>query len=389
MNILFLSADNPENVSFGGGQRTNLIWKTLNEIGDVYTVYYSETEQKQHSSKIWCVKWAPYTNPIGRFLFYCWKRIENKYAILQLGPMPYKAEKSISELYPNVKFDVVVARYLFDIAKLHLWNYPKVYVDIDDHPIEKFNTFLGQYLSPSTKKISRFLIRLQLRFFEGKMTAGWVSNANQTTWFHQKDLVKSLPNVTMPINSNYKKDAERKCKIITVGALSYAPNFMGVDKFITDVWLKLKHEYPQLEYHIIGKGTPESYSVKWQNIDGVYVRGFVEDLDKEYEECLAAVVPIYSGGGTCIKTLESMSHFRICLASPFGARGMDKAVNNQSIGLFVFNNASDFIKSMKDYVMNDEVRKELEKNAANYIEEHHSISTFKTIIKETLLTNNQ
>ena len=43
MNILFISPADPRLSHAGYAQRTNLLWQVLKEIGNVYTIVYSDT----------------------------------------------------------------------------------------------------------------------------------------------------------------------------------------------------------------------------------------------------------------------------------------------------------------------------------------------------------
>ena len=50
-------------------------------------------------------------------------------------------------------------------------------------------------------------------------------------------------------------------------------------------------------------------------LPNVEVSGFVQDLPPVYERAAFTVAPIYWGGGTKIKVLESLAYGRTCVAS--------------------------------------------------------------------------
>ena len=141
-----------------------------------------------------------------------------------------------------------------------------------------------------------------------------------------------------------------------------------LDSFLTNIWPKVREKFPELEYLIIGKGIRIELTKKWFRISGVRILGFVDDLEAIYINSLATVVPINSGGGTCIKTLESLAHGRICFSTLFGARGIiSETINNNSLGLFIFNNEREFINYLEKIVSNSIFRNSCEKANMNFI----------------------
>ena len=385
MNILYLSERDPRDTHFGGAQRTHFIWEALKQLGTVYALHFDQQYRTEEIAPgIWTVKKLMRISKLQWFFYRLERRMLKPLKVLPLWPMPTYCEKSIDELFPNVKFDLVVCRYCFDMAEMHIWNYPRVYVDFDDHPLEMYNTLKGRNVKPRLKPIGRFVIRLQMKYIESKITGGWVSNPEQAHLIHTKEPIVGLKNIAVTPSGTYKVEAERKNMLIIVGSMSYYPNYSGVDRFLMEVWPLVHSKYPHLRLAIIGKDLPEEYSKKWRNIPNVKEMGFVENLELMYQECLATIVPIYSGGGTCIKTRESMSYSRVCLASPFGARGLEDCLMEKNKGLRVYHNAEEFLSLLNEVVMNAEERIISEKAGREYIRRTHSIDSFMDTVVNTI-----
>lgn len=165
--------------------------------------------------------------------------------------------------------------------------------------------------------------------------------------------------------------------------MQYQPNYMGIDKFVNEIWPSVHKTYPWLQYFIGGKNAPKAYADKWNLTPGVKYLGFVNNLNALYEYCLATVVPIDQGSGTCIKTLESLAYSRVCLARPFGTRGIEKEATNGFNGLHIFQNAKEFLSLLKEKVLNRKARYSQETAACQFIHTYYSKDAFFETVKKT------
>ena len=384
MNILYLSERDPRDNNFGGAQRTNFIWKALQKLGNVYCVYYTFYEEDTEiAPNIWRLKKNIDLDNKQYFWYRVWRKLLKNLNVLPLWPTAPRSKKSPEELF-GVKFDIVVARYCFDLSEMHLWNYPKVYVDFDDHPMEMFNTIKKNEVNYLLRSLSRFIIKQQLNFLERKITFGWISNPEQVKMFSNKNIILPLKNIALEPSNQYNPRSIRTPKLITVGVMSYFPNYSGVEKFLNEIWPTFHNTHPDIEYHIIGKDVPKQYKSKWEKLEGVILRGFVENLEKEYEDSLCSIVPVDSGGGTCIKTLESLSFSRICLATPFGARGLEQTISKQDIGIYIYNDYNKFMNLFHDKVLDVEKRYVHECNGKDFIVRNHSQDAFISTVINTI-----
>lgn len=387
MNILYLSENDPRNTDFGGAQRTHFIWEALKRKGTVYSVFFDQQfKTEEIAPRIWHVRKLLKVN----FLHYFFYRFERKLLyplnVLPLWPIPTLLDKDISDIFPHVRFDMVVCRYCFDLMEMHLWKFPRVYVDFDDHPIEMYNTLKCRNVPTYLRPLGRLIIKKQIDFLRSRIDGGWISNPSQACMIRCKGDVclDVLKNIALEPSCSYKVNAEREPLLMIVGAMSYYPNYTGVDKFLTEMWSKIHKKYPYLELAIVGRGAPEEYTERWRQSSNVRIMGFVDNLELIYQSCLATVVPVYSGGGTCIKTIESMSFSRVCLSSPFGARGLEDCLSLKIKGLQVFDSADSFLQVLEKYVLDEGSRAIAEKEANDYIRENYSKDAFMQTIMQTI-----
>lgn len=385
MNILFLSEPDPRMTHFGGAQRTNFIWRALQEIGEVYTLTFDQRfTTEEVAPRLWYVKKLQKVNPIRDFFYKVQLRLFKPLHVLNCWPISTELEKGVEEIFPGVHFDVVVCRYLDVLGEMHLWGHPNLIVDIDDDPREMLETSRIREVSPWLRPLARWVLNRQLSFLYSKISTGWLSNQAQASSIRTKHAAIALNNIASTPSEYYNANAERKPLIISVGAMDYKPNYEGVDQFLTKIWPSVHAMYPHLQYAIIGKNAPRTYSDRWASVPNVIQMGFVENLEAVYASCLCSIVSVQEGGGTCIKTLESLSYSRVSLATPFGARGHEEALKDNVIGLFPYQNSDEFLAFLENEVIDESRRTQNEQRGKEYIEKSYSYSAFVETIRKTI-----
>ena len=385
MNILYLSEPDPRMTHFGGAQRTNYIWRALQEVGDVYTMTFDQRfETQEVAPRLWYVKKLQKVKPIRDFFYKVQTFVWRKLRVLYCFPLATKIEKTADEIFPNIKFDVVVCRYLDVLGEMHLWGHPRLIVDIDDDPLQMYDTVKSQEVRSWLRPLGRWILQKQVNYLQSKICAAWVSNSNIVGLEESKTTIVHLKNIARCPSAHYSTDAVRKHYLLVVGALDYRPNFMGIDTFLSNIWPSVHTVFPDLRLAIVGKNAPTEYVERWKLCPNVDLKGFVEDIEKVYEHCLCSVVPVNEGGGTCIKTLEALAFSRVCLATPFGARGVEPSTANQQTGLFVYSDATQFVDLLQHQVMNAEHREKNEKAANQYVLQNNSYEAFAKTVAETI-----
>jgi polysaccharide biosynthesis protein PslH len=125
------------------------------------------------------------------------------------------------------------------------------------------------------------------------------------------------------VNMDNFKSGSISAKPFTVfilSALDWLPNQEAVLWFLKNVWPELIKEVPQLELHIAGKNTPESF-YQLQS-DHVVIHGFVNSSSEFMQQYDLMTVPLLSGGGMRVKIIEGMAQGKIIISSSIGAEGI-------------------------------------------------------------------
>ncbi len=383
MNILFIPTKDPRLTNGGNEQRTHLLWNALKSMGKVYTFMPNLPQNKTNEliegehpiytcKPIYSCKYRPshILNTLSQYmtgmsLFSKW---DTKFP-------------NVGDIFPNVKFDIVVCRYIYNLLTCDFSNIASLYIDVDDHPFQLYETTRKVKLGGILGKVTFRLFKKRIESILSKSSGGWIANKEQLKILPTN--YAYLPNIPNTPSESYKPYEADRSGLLTIGAMSYPPNYQGVDRFVKEIWPVFHKINPDVKYTIGGKGAPSSLAEQWNNIEGVSYVGYIDNLEEAYQHCLATVVPIEAGGGTCIKTLESLSYSRTCLSSAFGARGIHEHAEEGRSGLHIYSSANSFIEIFLS-LQDKELRQIQENYSRDHINKYYSLDSFEKGVKEVI-----
>ena len=323
MNILYITHCDPRKTDNGSAQRTHLLWSALRKKGTVYTLFAAGRFAPSVDDETEKIKSFVFT-PGG------WLSVRLYALALRIfapAEWPFRLFSIKGKIpWKDVAFDCVVVRYLNGVARSQAWKLGPTYVDIDDLPIESYNTITRK----RWPKLLGWLGAQVVSWWQGwllrKCRGSWIASGEQVSFVEKYCPCVALPNLAMPASPEYRVDGPQKCQLMTVGLMSYAPNYEGVDWFVDNVWPLVRARCPNMTYVVCGGGVSSERKLKWSSVTGVEVRGFVKDVDPIYQESLGVVTPIMSGAGTCIKVIEALTRGRLVFANRFAVRGLSEQV---------------------------------------------------------------
>lgn len=377
MNILYLCHSDPRDTSYGGAQRSHLLWRALQSIGQVYTLCLPDVlnHDDPHIHRLEFALPTGWRYWVDLPIMNLWNFFD-PVAYPKALPFPFQFVKFP---YQGVKFDVIVCRYTNLPSQMNLWRQGRLLVDIDDHPISLFRYSKMPQITRWKQPVALWLQKMRVRLLEHHMNGCWISNADDATRIDSSRPIVHLPNIPRFPDHQYDADAPRQPYLFTVGIMSWEPNYRGVDAFLRDVWPTICSRYPELHYKIVGRDAPAEMVARWQHLPHVEYLGFVDDLQSLYQHCLATVVPIDEGSGTCIKTLESLAHSRLCLSTPAGARGIPSHYS-----LLIYHDAEQFANALQQHVLPESQRRSLENEAHRFAQQHYSWEVFSQAVKQLI-----
>ena len=382
MNILYITTSDPRLKKTGSEQRTNLLWESLKRYGRVYTFQvrnYVGNDAEMIEGEHPICKFYPI---IKRYSFWHFlNSIINR--LTPFNPWNRKTviQPIVADVFKGIKFDLVISRYIYPLCDYKYWEIAPLLIDIDDHPYQVYETICKNSVPLGLKNIGKYLTKIHTNYIINKSAGGWIANEEQLHLCGKN--YGFLPNIPQMPSVKYNVDYNSRNYLFTVGDMGYKPNKDGVTTFLTKIWPLFHQKHPNVSYYIAGKGATDAEKKSWNNYEGVKYLGFVEDLEALYEKTLATVVPIYSGGGTCIKTLESMAYSRPCISTSFGARGIANDVIQGEKGILLFENAESFIHAY-DRLLEKNCCHRIEMQGKNVQLSSYSVNAFNDAIDKVI-----
>jgi glycosyltransferase involved in cell wall biosynthesis len=110
--------------------------------------------------------------------------------------------------------------------------------------------------------------------------------------------------------------------VLFFGQLDYSPNEHGIGRFLREGWPAVTEARPGARLRIVGRGMTSSLGALVERTEGAEAVGFAPDLTGELRRARLVVVPLWQGGGTRLKVLESMAAARPVAGTPLGVEGI-------------------------------------------------------------------
>ena len=388
-HILFISpTQDPFDLSYGGSQRSNLLLQACAACGRVDVICFKDVPSLPDGlgSNIRVVYGQPVdsTKRGGNR----WSKFLDLFSAGRIDKYPVHSGKEsvIDSFVHREHYDWIVTRYMHEALSMGLLKYAdRLVVDIDDSPVDKAKDLAKLVKSGRNKLYHWFYVyatRKALRSFVDKVAVSFFSNRQQAIQYNAR-LLPNIPFCSIR-EQDISHDRIHRGRLLFVGLMSYYPNYMGVDRFLTRVYPFLKKKR-NLEFHICGKGLEEHYKEKWSSIEGVKVCGFVEDLVQEYAEAELVIIPIYHGGGTCIKVLEAIQMHRLFITTPVGIRGYHDDLTENEDYLLAKDDGS--FASLIDAALGDaSLQARITEHAAEAVEKSFSKSAVFQAVRVALLS---
>lgn len=312
---VLLTYHDPQCTNYGAGQRTHFLLKALGRYITTDVVLFSETSDADSVSglpdelgggTLFRINYRP-----GNILDRAW-----------CGLTSQQLSKRLAATLDLARYDIIVCRYITPYLKCRLPIDKPLIIDFDD-PVYS----VPWQLLRSPRVIIKEAIKwLNQRIIMWRLKAPRLDNA-RFLFVCERDR-KAFPRLNGALLSNIPAfpqhptdDSAADGKtLLFVGFMSWQPNIIAVDHFLSTIWPLILEKIPQAHFRIAGKGAPEDLR-RWNAAPHCSAEGYVDDLDAAYRAAAVCVVPVLSGGGSNIKVPEACAHQRPVVASSYSFKG--------------------------------------------------------------------
>lgn len=142
-------------------------------------------------------------------------------------------------------------------------------------------------------------------------------------------------------------------------ASEYTPNVDAIVHFLNNIWSHFSLK-TRINLSIYGNVSNKLTNL---NVEGLIIKGFVEDLEVVYNEVDIVINPVRFGAGLKIKNMEAIGHGIPLITTVHGARGLELGMGSAFIQV---NTDEDFLEALYELVLDFEFRKKIGKNALEF-----------------------
>ena len=165
-------------------------------------------------------------------------------------------------------------------------------------------------------------------------------------------------------------------KIFFLGAYNWKPNLDAANYLIQEIFPELVIKFPNLELHLAGSYTPESFYLhKSKNI---IVHGKVASSIDFMKNNGILIAPIFSGSGVRIKILEALSLAIPVIASTIAMQGIPTK------SVLIADNKKEFVNQICKLLNQNELINDIQQKAIDTIQHEFTIEQISLILKKSL-----
>jgi len=349
LKILYLTPCPPWPPNRGGNQRSNLLQRALDSVGSVDLFLLQNKKPTNEEGQILRSRFGIVGQHgiTERGQRGAWKYIHSISPALvtklahNLGnhALHYRPitsiKREIDQLHAKNNYDIVVGRYLMPIALAGGLDLPiPAIVDVDDVDTQKYISRLDR---PGVAAFERWMLQWHIARYNREVPR--VASTARHLWVAADEDIAAIPHPSVSVLHNIPfidetnpvilAPANPDSKIIlSVTSMNFAVNERAIDRFVKNIWPQIKAREPDSTFVVVGSQMTKSQQSRWSAVDGVKALGFVEDLAAAYRDAAFTVVPIFEGGGTKIKVLESLIYGRASVVTEHSLRGYDHILND-------------------------------------------------------------
>ena len=397
LRILFVTQNVPFPVRGGSTQRTHLLVKSLRRLGQVdFVILGSPQMRAMLEQNGYPVKEVLNSDDgvLGRFASRVSPRISGKMTlllnILFPGKIRYRANRNhlevLTSLFSAGRYDVVIGRYFGPSVRAGVHHLPRAIIDIDDLESQKFASWLHASRFPRLGMFVFSGLIARMRQLEMDLSQSlsrvWVTAHEDAASLHnpRTDVIPNVPfieNVVLPRSPDSNT-------VLFVGSFDYRINLNAIFNFVEEIWPLVRSRSANLKLRIVGGGLGGDAKRKLESVPGVVVVGFVSDLADEYRSSCFAIVPIWEGGGTKIKVVESLAFGRTCVVAEPSMRGY-LGIMQHGKSVLVANTAAEFANCVLSLATSRELRHQLEEEGLRVVRGSYSHKALAEKIQASVL----
>ena len=169
--------------------------------------------------------------------------------------------------------------------------------------------------------------------------------------------------------------------LIFIGGARHPPNVDGLERFLAEVWPKLRESLPGCPVHLVGAGLENALArIPASQLAGVYIHGHVPDLGPLLSKARIGLAPLRFGAGVKGKINQYMSYGIPTVATLTAIEGMHLTIGLDVLGADA---AMDFADAVSVLYRDDDLWRRISAAGLDNVREHFSDSVAMPALQAT------
>lgn len=227
------------------------------------------------------------------------------------------------------------------------------------------NPLKRAYLKSQSDRLAEFEIRL------AQSVDGILAISNATAQFFRTHTPKHVEILGSFIPARPKPkpvQPDRLKHLSFLGSLDWLPNLEAVHHLLDSWWPVLHRKCPDMQLHIAGKNFPNTLMQK--KIEGVMMHGAVPDAESFLRLHPVVVVPLRSGSGIRIKSLEALTLGLPMISTAKGVEGLNLKAD---VHYLPAENAHEFVHQAERLRSQPRLALDLGNAGRSYVSAHYGV----------------
>ncbi|HPE98761.1 MAG TPA: glycosyltransferase, partial [Chitinophagales bacterium] len=169
--------------------------------------------------------------------------------------------------------------------------------------------------------------------------------------------------------------------LVYVGTLTWEANIDGLLWLVDGGWEKLKGQFPELKFYIIGKNADQRLMDMAARHRDIILTGFVEDLEDYLPRCRVNVIPLRFGSGMKVKTINGLCRGIPMVSTSIGTEGL-RVEDGKDV--FIADDLDTFIDRTALLLTDQQRWEELANNSKETAKAHYTWDSLYRILAENI-----
>ncbi len=169
-------------------------------------------------------------------------------------------------------------------------------------------------------------------------------------------------------------------RVVFTGSMDWEPNVDAVDYFCSQIWPRIRAEFPDAIFQIVGRNP--FAKVRRLASESVEVTGTVPSVAEYLEKASVVIVPLRIGGGTRLKIFEAMAMGKALVSTSIGAEGLEVEHGRD---LLLADDASSFADAVVLLLRDAAIRRKFEQAAVRLAAQYdwsHVVKQFAGVLSK-------